>query len=191
MDGSTRVPEDTTQAAAKQRTLNQWVMVGVGLTGVMSVMAIIVSLVALGSTSSANNGSPTVAASSTAASTPAAKPEPASLKLTVKTDAEHGKLGPGRVWHDAFLPAMLKVKPGQTVSVTVYNYDNSPHTFTAPTLGINEVIAATSSSGARATTFKFTAPSQNGTYQWWCSDPCDPWAMGHQGYMQGTVTVGA
>jgi hypothetical protein len=40
-------------------------------------------------------------------------------------------------------------------------------------------------------TFTFTAPKKAGRYQWWCAVPCDPWAMAHDGYMRGYVTVSA
>jgi len=43
----------------------------------------------------------------------------------------------------------------------------------------------------RVVTFKFTAPTKAGKYQWFCAVPCDPWAMAHNGYMRGFVTVTA
>jgi hypothetical protein len=39
--------------------------------------------------------------------------------------------------------------------------------------------------------FTFKAPSQAGSYQWFCALPCDPWAMSHDGYMRGHITVTA
>jgi len=62
--------------------------------------------------------------------------------VVVKSDEEHGRMGSDGNWHDAFLPADFSVKPGATVRVTVYNYDEGEHTFTAPGLGANVTIAA-------------------------------------------------
>jgi len=191
MDDLTGGPEDPVRAASKEKAWHEWMMVAVGLTALLSVMAIIVSVVSLSSSSTSTSSTPSAAASATPASAPAATPPPTSVKLVVKSDSEHGKKGPDGAWHDAFLPADFTVKPGQTVNVTVYNYDNMPHTFTAPTLGVNAVLGPATGSSPHVSTFKFTAPSQPGAYKWWCSDPCDPWAMGAQGYMQGTVTVSA
>jgi heme/copper-type cytochrome/quinol oxidase subunit 2 len=78
------------------------------------------------------------------------------------------------------------------VSVTVTNYDSGPHSFTSPSMGVNEVIpgGGTATIGKQVT-FTFTAPTKPGSYVWWCAIPCDPWAMAHDGYMRGIVTVTA
>lgn len=112
-----------------------------------------------------------------------------SVKLVIKSDDEHGKLGSDGSWHDAFLPADFSVKAGATVQVTVYNYDDMPHTFTAMGLGTNVEIAAGSEGKPSKTTFTFRAPQQAGSYEWYCSLPCDPWSMTHFGFMKGHVTV--
>lgn len=187
MEDSTLERVKDAEGVSKDRAWHEWMMIAVGLTGLLSIMAIIVSVVALGSTSSNSNATPAAAAAP--ASATVAAPPPTAVKLIVKSDAEHAKKGPDAQWHDAFLPADFTVKPGQSVDVTVYNYDSGPHTFTAPDLGVNAVIPGATGSAPHQTTFKFTAPSKSGSYQWWCSDPCDPWAMGHQGFMQGSVTV--
>jgi len=114
---------------------------------------------------------------------------PAAVKLIVKSDEEHGKLGPEGKWHDAFLPANFTVKPGQKVTVTVYNYDEGKHSFTDPMLGINATIAEGSANHPAKTTFTFTAPTEAGQYEWFCDFPCDPYSMEHKGYMRGDVTV--
>lgn len=188
MEESTSDRNTEIEATPKETIWRQWMMVSIGLTALMSVLAIIVSVVALGSTSTTSPAP--ASAASTAASAPAAAPAPTSVKMIVKSDSEHGKKGPDGAWHDAFLPADWTVRAGQKVSVTVLNYDNGPHTFTSPTLGVNAVLPAATGNTPGQKTFTFTAP-QAGSYQWWCTDPCDPWAMGHQGYMQGTVTVSA
>ncbi|MHB1569199.1 MAG: cupredoxin domain-containing protein [Solirubrobacteraceae bacterium] len=113
------------------------------------------------------------------------------LTLDVRSDSEHGRRGPDGTWHDAFLPADFAVHPGYAVTVTVSNYDDMPHSFTSRSLGVNETIPAGSASAPSKMTFTFTAPSKPGSYQWWCALPCDPWAMTHDGYMRGDVTVRA
>ena len=112
-----------------------------------------------------------------------------SVKLVVKSDVEEGKRGSDGAWHDAFLPADFSVRAGAAVQVTVYNYDDMPHTFTAMALGANVEIAAGSEDKPSKTTFTFVAPQRAGSYEWFCALPCDPWAMSHLGFMKGHVTV--
>lgn len=111
------------------------------------------------------------------------------IKMIVKSDEEHGKKGPEGSWHDAVLPADFSVKPGTLVEVTVYNYDEGDHSFTSPGLGTEAIIAAGSESRPAVTTFSFRAPQNPGKYSWFCAIPCDPWAMGNDGFMRGVVTV--
>ena len=113
------------------------------------------------------------------------------VRLVVKTDSQHAKKGPDGKWHDAFLPADFTVKAGEKVDVTVVNYDTSPHSFSSSTLRVNELIKAAKGSKPGTTTFSFTAPKKSGNYSWWCDMPCDQWAMEHNGYMRGVVTVHA
>lgn len=141
-------------------------------------------------------GSATTKVSNAAHATPAsavqaASVAPAHLTILVKSDAEHARKGPDGKWHDAFLPADFSVKAGQRVTVTVYNYDDMGHTFTAPSLGVNATIPGGGAKKPGTVTFAFTAPAKAGSYQWICAMPCDPWAMAHDGYMQGRVTVTA
>jgi plastocyanin len=126
--------------------------------------------------------------SNKAASAVAAVPSE-SLKLVIKTDEEHGKMGSDGNWHDAFLPADFSVKAGATVRVTVYNYDDMPHSFNSAELGTNVNIAAGSEEKPSETTFTIKAPAKPGSYAWYCALPCDPWAMAHDGFMRGRVTV--
>jgi plastocyanin len=116
---------------------------------------------------------------------------PAAVKLTIKSDTQHGKQDAKGVWHDAYLPAAFSVKPGQKVTVTVTNFDPSPHTFTAPGLKLSFMIAAAKGAKPAATTFTFTAPTKPGSFDWFCAAGCDPWAMSHLGFMRGRVTVAA
>jgi plastocyanin len=133
------------------------------------------------------NGMPMGSGAAAAATTSSAKPE--AVSMSFKSDTEHGKKGPDGTWHDAGLPAIYTVHAGATVTVTLYNYDTSPHSFTAPTLGVDQAVPGGSASNPSQVTFKFTAPNKAGHYEWWCKFPCDPWATTHNGYMRGYVTV--
>ncbi len=113
------------------------------------------------------------------------------VTMIVKSDEEHARKGPEGEWHDAFLPARLTARPGQQVNVTVYNYDEGDHSFTAPTMGLDVTLPGGSPKAPRKTTFSFVAPKRSGRYEWFCIYPCDPWAMGHTDYMHGYVTVTA
>lgn len=144
---------------------------------------------------SSGSGSSTPAASSkpvqsqqtqVAVAAPAAQ----SLTLLVKSDTEKAKLGPDKQYHDAFLPGDVTVKAGATVHITVWNYDDK-HSFTAPSLGVNQILGGGSAKSPHKTVFTFKAPAKPGSYAWFCAMPCDPWAMAHNGYMRGFVTVTA
>lgn len=138
-----------------------------------------------------------------------------SIVLAMKPDA---KLGSDGNKHDALVPnADLTVKAGQTVRLTISNYDDMPHSFTSPGLaqgatipggmqqmqgtaqdlkvmpmagmGLDKTIPGATNGHPSTTVITFTAPSKAGTYIWYCRLPCDPWAMTHDGYMRGHVTV--
>ena len=128
--------------------------------------------------------------SPTAQVAPALKPE--YITLGVKADTEHGRRGPDGKWHDAFLPADFTLRAGHKVTITVNNYDDGAHTFTSPAMGVNAIISGGGSLSAPHTMkFTFRAPTKPGRYAWWCAVPCDPWAMAHDGFMRGFVTVKA
>lgn len=120
------------------------------------------------------------------------------VKIVVKSDTEHGKKGPDRKWHDAFLPANFTVHRGAKVVVTVVNHDDGAHSFTSAGLHVNAVIPGgkdieNPTEGAekikpKTTTFSFIA-TKRGRFAWHCALPCDSWAMIHAGYMKGYVTV--
>lgn len=129
-----------------------------------------------------------VAQSTTPASSAQPAVAPETVNLVVKSDDEHGKMGSDGNWHDAFLPADFTVHAGAVVTVTVQNYDNSPHSFSSSDLNVNQVIKAGSEDTPSTTTFTFTA-SKAGSYTWKCDPACDPWAMNHDGFMRGVVTV--
>jgi plastocyanin len=107
-------------------------------------------------------------------------------KMVVKSDDQHGKKGPDGKWHDAFRPGSFQVQVGKRIKITVLNYDDMPHTFTAPRLHLNKFVPAAKGGKPSKTTFTLTA-RKAGKYEWWCATPCDPWAMSHDGYMRGYV----
>jgi plastocyanin len=198
--------------ASRERSWRNWMMVGLGLTALLSVLAVIIAVNALvttnphsttiaghsaGSMATSMGGTMAMGQSGSSGqgsgSTAVGKPE--SVKLVVRSDTEHGRRGPDGKWHDAFLPGDFTVHAGDTVTVTVTNYDNMMHSFTSSSLSsgqlINQMIPAGSAGSPSTTTFRFKAPSTPGKYAWWCAVPCDPWAMAHDGYMRGYVTVAA
>jgi len=190
------ITTEATEATEEERehAWHEWMGMAVGMTGILSILAIIVSVFALASTNSGSTAAAAPIASSSAALNAAAAPviQSEAIKLLVKADDEHGRRGPDGKWHDAFLPADFTVHAGDKVTVTVENYDGGPHTFTSPSMGVNAMIPGGGSlSSPRELTFTFTAPKKAGRYQWWCAVPCDPWAMAHDGYMRGFVTVSA
>jgi plastocyanin len=160
-----------------------------GFTILAATFAVLLSLAALLAVVFKLNDSGTTRQASAATTSVVAAPVVESVKLVVKSDEEHAKKGPEGTWHDAFLPADFTVKAGATVHVTVYNYDEGPHSFYAAGLGTNVTIPAGSESKPSKTTFTFHAPQKAGSYEWYCTMPCDPWAMSHLGYMKGDVNV--
>lgn len=180
-------PEDQD---SPERARREWTMIAVGLSGLVSLIALILSFVALSGASSSSPRTmsmPMTTAAPAAAATPAAPPQ--SVTMSFRSDIEHGRKGPDGTWHDAGLPAVYSVRAGSRVRVTLLNYDSSPHSFTAPGLGVDQIVAGGSPANPGRATFTYTAPSKPGRYDWWCKFPCDPWAMNHVGYMRGYVTV--
>ena len=161
---------------------------GSGFTELAAGFAVLISIAALLGVAFRIEDNNT-AQTATAATAVAAAPE--SLKLVVKSDDEKGKKGSDGNWHDAFLPADFSVSAGASVRVTVYNYDDMPHSFTSPQLGLNVEVPAGSGSMEKPgkITFTLQAPQKAGSYEWFCALPCDPWAMAHDGFMRGQVQV--
>jgi len=122
----------------------------------------------------------------------------ADVTLTVQSDLT---LGPDNRTHDSFVPCNFTVYAGQTVNLTVVNYDNAPHSFTSPTLNVDFQIPASQTNGVPAVSHFQFAETQVGVYRWWCNVSCDTdsggWAMtngsdgqpGQIGFMGGFVTV--
>jgi plastocyanin len=106
--------------------------------------------------------------------------------LVIETDS---KVGPDKKVHDAFINGDIKITEGQPVTLHFLNYDVAPHTYTSSDLGLNVQIKGSTKKGVPAeTTYTFT-PTKTGTFNWMCAGKCDPWAMSHKGYMQGSITV--
>ena len=75
-----------------------------------------------------------------------------------------------------FSPSSLSVEAGQEVSIT-FASNSGTHTFVIDEIGLNESVAA-------GKTITFTAPSQPGTYEYYCD------VGSHQQLgMEGTLTV--
>jgi plastocyanin len=112
-----------------------------------------------------------------------------------------GAKGSDGLRHDTTLGANFAVPQGSRVTVTVYNYDEGPHTITAPKLGLNVRIpgAKDEEKGIPSKkTFTFTA-TKAGKFIWFCALPCDAgqgyWDMKNPskkiGFMAGYITVSA
>jgi len=150
--------------------------------------AALVSIVSIGATAAVMAAHPT---NHVAVAAPAAALAPESINLTVVPDS---LMGSNKHTHDAYVPAYISARANQKVIVTIYNLDTAPHSFTAPSLGINAIAtAAKGQGGVGVTTFSFTA-TRAGVYHWKCILPCDnggatAWAMSHEGFMTGTITI--
>lgn len=112
---------------------------------------------------------------------------------------EKGNLGPDGLHHDTYAPNSFTTSVGTTVTVTILNYDDVIHSFTAPDLGLNVIIQPAKDGQPTATTFTFT-PTKAGKFRFYCAIPCDTdaagWAMnsdaggrGQEGFMAGYVNV--
>jgi plastocyanin len=136
-----------------------------------------------------------------------AVPKPAaadSQALTIYVfGGSEGIMGPDGKPHDTVVPSSFVVKAGQPVSVTVINYDESPHSITSSALGIDLQVKPGKEVGKTVqpvtSTFTFTA-QKPGVYRWYCVIPCDKghgmWAMGDgyggpgkEGFMAGNIVV--
>lgn len=213
---------DDRASSLELRTILVAMLAGTAL--IFSIAALSVALIRTGgSNNNSNNAAaapapaaPTNAGRAAAGAAPMNMALPVkNVKLTMKPDSRRGSDGKT---HDAFLPtANFSVKAGQRVRVTIYNYDDMPHSFTspglakgaaipvgeqqaqgtaqdikvmpAPGLGVDKMIAAGSDKRPSKTIVTFTAPAKAGSYIWYCKMPCDPWAMSHVGYMVGRVKV--
>lgn len=179
----------------------------IGLAGLLSACG--GQSTTAGGTPAATSSTPTRLAVSRSSAPPTRH-----LTITIKSDEQRAKKGPDGAFHDAFLPAGFTVRPGQRVVVRFRNFDDSPHSFTSPGrgagaampvrargaqrgrtatpgggLGVDAIIPGGTDGAPGTATVAFTAPAKAGKYAWFCKLPCDPWAMAHDGFMRGYVTV--
>jgi hypothetical protein len=102
-------------------------------------------------------------------------------------------LGPDGKMHDAFIPTDIAALVGQRVIVTIYNYDRGRHSITASALHLNVLLPAARRAGVPSVTVFTLRVGKAGVYHWRCMQPCDDmatgWAMLHDGYMAGTITI--
>ena len=116
---------------------------------------------------------------------------------------DEGLVGSDGNKHDTFYAlGETSVRVGQEVTISVANFDDVPHSFTAPELGINIMLQpAKGKDDPTIGTYTFTA-SKVGKFRWFCAIPCDTdtdgWAMnagpkgiGVDDFLAGYVTVSA
>ena len=146
----------------------------------------------------------TVAALALAASVATAKTSQTAYETMIIVGHTLGQKGSDGLTHDSTYGANFSIERGQLVTVTVYNYDEGPHTITNKALGLNVTIpgAKDEVKGVPSKTiFSFTA-KKVGTFRWHCALPCDKgqgyWAMnvtkagmGRDSFMAGSITVTA
>lgn len=139
-------------------------------------------------TATTGGSHPAAAGPASAAAAPAAAVQ--NISMTINPPPDFGVKNASGDTVDAFVPASFTVKAGVPVRVTVTTYDDMPHTFTAPDLGVDQMIAGGSNDKPNTVTFTFT-PTHTGSFEWLCKTPCDTWAMANVGFMRGIVTVTA
>ncbi|MDA8296429.1 MAG: hypothetical protein M0004_07585 [Actinomycetota bacterium] len=173
---------DTTQAPSPRR-----VMIGLSslLGGVaLSAAAVIGVAAGVGAVWHATNP-----ASATTAASPAAASPAGGTSLTVSIENVKTPEGqqPAYVGSNGVGAAVLgTVTAGSPTTVTIVNKTPMPHTFTVPSLGVNETVPP-----GPATVHFTIDPKQAGLASWQCEVPCGSWVMAHAGYMMGSIKVTA
>jgi len=135
---------------------------------------------------------------STGSSVKALAPTTLSYKVVGPDD---GLVGSDGNRHDTFYALKgTTVQVGQQVTITIANYDDMPHSFTSPELGLNIMLPpAKGENDPSVTTYTFT-PSKMGRFRWYCAIPCDSdtngWAMksgahgiGQDDFLAGYISV--
>ena len=129
-----------------------------------------------------------------APSTPAVTSEPVvhsqaqQVVLLIDPPPDGGLTNPRGQLVDAFIPSDFSVRTGSPVRLTIYNYDDTPHTFTATGLSVDAVIPPALPTGPGNVTDGFT-PTVTGSFPWHCRVQCNKWSMARAGYMRGVVRV--
>jgi len=116
---------------------------------------------------------------------------------------EAGLVGSDGNKHDTFYALSdTTVTVGQQVTISVANYDDQPHSFTSPELGLDiQLPPAKGENDPTIVTYTFT-PKKAGVFRWFCAIPCDAdtngWAMtagpkgvGQDNFLAGYITVNA
>ena len=91
------------------------------------------------------------------------------------------KPGPDGQLHDAFSVSAFTVHAGHPVKLVIDNTDDTVHSITSPSAGVNIIVKPGSH------TYTLLVP-KSGVFQWYCNYPCDPYSMMHDGYMRGAIT---
>lgn len=106
---------------------------------------------------------------------------PAVQRVVFLTVSPGIKPGSDGKLHDAFSVTNFEVRAGQPVKLVINNTDSAPHSITAPAAGVNILI--------RPGTHTYTLlVRKTGRFQWYCTQPCDPYSMSHNGYMRGYIS---
>lgn len=84
--------------------------------------------------------------------------------------------------HDAYSQTTFTVHAGQAVKLVIHNSDSVPHSIVSPAAGVDIVVKPGTHS------YSLLVKHQ-GSFQWHCNLPCDPYSMGHLGYMMGTIVA--
>ena len=113
------------------------------------------------------------------------KPKTEAVHITIQDvstpdGSEPAFVGPNGVGAGTLFTAHV----GKPVVMTVVNHSTTMHSFTAPGLGVNKMIAV----GATVT-IKFTPKKAANAISWSCVLPCGDYAMSQIGYMKGYVKV--
>lgn len=177
-----------TSPESDQRLVLQFgaIFAGVGFLLAIAAIAAVVFAGHFNNTATAAQG--TSGAAQSGAASAAAPQHASAVAWRMYADSNHKVKGPDGKWHDAMIPGNPTVQAGK-VTVTAYNYDTAVHTINSSALGLAEKIPPAHGNNPGKLTFTFTA--KPGKYQWFCIMPCDPWAMAHNGYMRGYITVKA
>lgn len=105
----------------------------------------------------------------------------------------YAKLGSDGKYHDAYINGNIKITKGQKITLNIYNYDDTKHNYTAPDLNLNIQAKASSKKGKPGVTKYTFTPKKEGKFNWSCVDTYDQennsWAIAHNGFMKGTITV--
>jgi nitrous oxide reductase len=107
--------------------------------------------------------------------------KPVVLPVVYLTVSPTIRPGPDGKLHDAFSVTSFEVHVGHAVKLVINNTDSSPHSITAPDAGVNILVQP----GTHTYTLLVR---KTGRFEWYCTQPCDPYSMSHAGYMRGYIT---